>query len=187
MASPTHIVSILIPDAIGIIKRIVTVLQQQSVLHIEISQTLVHGMFTITLVVSVPDDKDTDKLRRRLQDVLGQNASVALQRYHAPAQRQASDERFILTAIGDFSAGLLNAITSLIMDRDGNFTDFSSTIRDGRLQLLAEVDLPKSVALDQLQIDLKHACGPADVAIRLQHSRLFEATNEVAFRRISHA
>ena len=59
-----------------------------------------------------------------------------------------------------------------------------SRVSDGQLSLVAEIDLPGEVALEQLQIDLEHATVDSGLQVRLQHHRLFEATNEIAFRRL---
>jgi ACT domain-containing protein len=189
MVAPTHIISILTPDRRGIIHGIVKTLKQEEVQHLEISQTVVHGSFTIAIVLWIPPDHDADSVAAALQVNLGDQASVTLQDYHAADRAYSSDtrERFILTAIGTAVSGVVQSITGIILDRGGNFTDFSSQVIDDRLQLLAEVDLPEDVALDQLQIDLKHACDDPDLQVRLLHSRLFHATTDVAFRRKFHA
>jgi ACT domain-containing protein len=189
MVAPTHIISILTPDRKGIIHGIVETLKQQQARHLEISQTVVHGSFTIAIVLWIPADREARSVADALQSTLGDQAAVSLQDYHAPAQTATSHarERFILTAIGTAVTGVVQSITGIILDRGGNFTDFSSQVIEDRLQLLAEVDLPDDVALDQLQIDLRHACDDRNLQVRLLHSRLFQATTDVAFRRKFHA
>jgi predicted amino acid-binding ACT domain protein len=54
-----------------------------------------------------------------------------------------------------------------------------------QVSMVAEIDVPKDLALDQLQIDLQHATADAGLQVRLQHHRLFIATNEIAFRRLT--
>lgn len=183
MTDPTHIISILTPDRKGIIHGIVETLKRETARHLEISQTVVHGSFTIAIVLSIPQDREPEDVAAAIQATLGDEAAVSLQPYHAPMADEATRERYVLTAIGTAVAGVVQSLTGIILDRGGNFTDFSSQVIGDRLQLLAEVELPEDVALDQLQIDLRHACDDPRLQVRLQHSRLFQATTDVAFRR----
>lgn len=186
MPEPTHIVSILTPDQRGIIHRIVGALHQVDAQHLEISQTVVQEAFTIALVVALPDGRSVDELTTVLSDALGDQSRIAVIPFSGASLRDHS-RHYVLTAIGRPAKGAVFAITGLLLERGGNFTDFSSRIVDGNLQLLAEVDLPADVELDQLQIDLQHACDDSALTVRLQHPRLFEATNEIAYRRDFHA
>ncbi len=187
MIEPTHILCVLTPDSKGIIHSIVETLKHDNARHLEISQTILHGMFTITVVLQIPAGTEGSAVADRLQGNLGSRASVSVQPYTPVPSATVNSERYILTAIGSAVPGVLQAITGIILDRGGNFTDFSSKVIDQRLQLLAEVDLPADSPLDQLQIDLRHACEVPDLQVRLHHSRLFQATNDVAFRRTLHA
>lgn len=183
MLTPTHIISILTNDRRGILRSIVSALSTVNGRHVEISQTIVHHAFTITLVVSLPDETGTDQLTEALRSALGTDCAISVIAYAAPRSAVDQTDRYILTAIGPLQRGVVQAITTLLLERGGNITDFSSKIVDDRLQMLAEVDLPADIELDQLQIDLQHVSDNPDLAVRLQHHRLFLATNEIAYRR----
>jgi len=185
MSSPSHILSVLVPDRKGIIHTIVDTLKNLDVQHHEISQTVVHGTFTIALVVSVPAGGSVDSLQDELVNALGEQAHVSVLEF---VDATASEvDRYILTAIGKSDSGSIRALTDVIQQRGGNFTDFSSRVVADQVRLVAEVELPTDVDLTQLQTDLKHTTADGSLEVRLQHQKLFTATNEVAFRRRSHA
>ena len=190
---PTHIVSILTPDRRGIIHRLVATLERLEVPHLEISQTVVHGAFTIALTLAVPAERDAEAVREALLDALDRGAAATLL---ALAEDDGTDasapsgtsgrvppQRYLLTAIGHAEAQVVREITRVVLEHEGNFSDFSSRRADDRLQLIAEVELPGRVSLAALQGALARAGDDAGLAIRLQHQRLFAATNEIAFRR----
>jgi len=186
MSSPSHILSVLVPDRKGIIHTIVDTLKNLDVQHHEISQTVVHGTFTIALVVTVPSGGSVDALQSQLVVELGAQAQVSVLEF-VDASGNESIDRYILTAIGKSENGSIRALTDIVRQRGGNFTDFSSRVVEDQVRLVAEVELPVDVDLTQLQTDLKHASADESLKVRLQHQKLFTATNEVAFRRRSHA
>ena len=53
---------------------------------------------------------------------------------------------------------------------------------DGEIVVIAEVDLPAALALDQLQIDLHHVAAEVGLQVRLQSQLVFSATTEIAYR-----
>ena len=194
----------LTPDRRGIINRLVETLGELGVRHLEISQTVVHGAFTIALVLALPPGDDAEAVRDALLDALepGASASIlALARApDAPAHPDPSAspfpsaapaagtappaaDRYLLTAIGHGVPRVVRDITRIVLEHEGNFTDFSTQVADGRLQLLAEVELPPGVGPGALQEALGRASEGPGLAVRLQHQRLFSATNEIAFRR----
>jgi predicted amino acid-binding ACT domain protein len=144
----------------------------------------VHDWFTVLISAAVPSAVETDVLRDKVQAQIGPEASVTIVAHHAGLAADTDGDRFVLTATGDAAPGLVHTVTAIVAARGGNFTDFYSQIVDGRVTMVANVDLPPDVALDQLQIDLQHATANADLRIRVQHHRLFVATNEIAFRRV---
>ena len=124
-------------------------------------------------------------LAQELEAVLSAGARVTLVEYRSGKAEVTSGERYILTAIGDASHGVVHTFAEIVANRGGNFSDLSIRENGMRFTILAEIDLPSEVALEQLQIDLEHAGAETGLQVRLQHHRLFVATNEVAFRRIA--
>ena len=186
MPTPSHLLTVLTPDKRGIIAGITAVLDATGGRLLELSQTVVCDYFTIIVAVELSVDADTQTLIAQVEDQVASGASVTVVPYQSQTVTRADDDRYMLTAMGQDSPGLVQTISSIIAQRGGNFTDFSSRVSEAEISMMAEVNLPSDVALDQLQIDLQHATAEAGLQVRLQHQRLFEATNEIVFRRVFH-
>lgn len=172
-------------DRRGIIAGLSEIMEAAGARLLELSQTVVRDYFTIIVIAALPPDSDTEVLVERLRGVLSEGATVNLLPYRSARPPVPDGDRYVLTALGTDSPGVVHAISGLIAGRGGNFVDLDCRVVDGQIRLVAEIDLPPSVALDQLQIDLEHA-GEADgLQVRLQHRLLFQATNQVPFRRVS--
>lgn len=182
--APSHLLTVLTPDQSGIIAGITALLDELDVRLLAVSQTVVHDWFTVLISADVPSTVETDVLRDKVQAQIGAEASVTIVAHRAGAAVDAHGDRYVLTATGAGVPGLVHTVSAMVAARGGNFTDFYSQTDDDRITMVAEVDLPADVALDQLQIDLQHATAHADLRVRLQHHRLFVATNEIAFRRV---
>lgn len=185
MTTPTHLLSVLTPDQRGIIAGLTALLDDADVRLLAISQTVVHDYFTVVMSIAAPADAELSALRSRVQRAVGDDAAVTLMPHRPGPLLDDTGERYVLTAVGPEAPGLVHTVTALVAARGGNFVDFSGHVVGQRLSIVAEVDLPKDIALDQLQIDLRHATGHAGLHVRLQHHRLFVATNEIAFRRVT--
>lgn len=183
--TPTHLLTVLTPDQTGIIAGITALLDEQDVGLLALSQTVMHDYFTVVISVDVPAAVEIDVLRDKVQAQIGADASVTVVAWQPGAGIESFGERYVLTATGRARSGLVHVISSVVASRGGNFTDFASNVRDDEITMVAEIDLPYDVALDQLQIDLEHATAYADLHVRVQHHRLFVATNEIAFRRVT--
>lgn len=183
-ATPSHLLTVLTPDRTGIIAGITALLDELDAGVIALSQTVVHDYFTVLISADVPDTVEINVLRDKVQAQIGPDASVTVVAHQPGASVPTVGDRYVLTATGAARPGLVHVISAIVAARGGNFTDLFSQVTDGRITMVAEVDLPADVVLDQLQIDLEHATAPAAMHVRLQHHRLFVATNEIAFRRV---
>jgi predicted amino acid-binding ACT domain protein len=179
----------LIADRRGIVAAITGVLTEHAIGLLELTQTVVCGYFTITLAVAMPEGASQVALESTLPETirkrLGGDAAVTLVPFRDPKVTLPQSDRYILTATGDAHTGTIHAITELVAQRGGNFVDFAFENSGSGVSFMAEIDLPANVPLGALQIDLD-AVGRKDenLRVRLQHQRLFTATNDIAFPRI---
>ena len=185
MDTPTHIVTVLTPDRPGIVHALAARLAEADVPHLAISQTVVHGAFTIALVLAVPDSTDPEALAGALARAAGERATASLLALDGAGDGVAAGtDAYVLTAIGRAGSGIVSDLTRTVLEHAGSFTDFSSQSVDGSVQLIAEVELPPGQDLAALQDALASVAQGRELTVRLQHRRLFAATNEVAFRRL---
>ena len=185
MTAPTHLLTVLTPDQRGIIAGITAVLGDMGVHMLALSQTVVHDYFTVLISIAAPDTTDVGTLRDGVHRVVGDLAAVTVVPHQPGSPLETLGDRYVLTANGPTADGVVSTITSLVAQRGGNFTDLSCEVLGDQVSMVAEIDVPKDLALDQLQIDLQHATADAGLQVRLQHHRLFIATNEIAFRRLA--
>lgn len=149
------------------------------------TQTVVSGYFTITLAVSMPAGSTLEQsIPTAIRERLGGDAAVTLIPFRQTSSETRKTDRYILTATGEASTNIVHELTELMAARGGNFIDFSFQKSGEGVSFMAEMDLPADVALGPLQIDLQAVGSQAGLNVRLQHQRLFTATNDIAFRRI---
>ena len=181
MRTATHLLTVLTWDRRGIVAAISATLAELDVELMELSQTVIHDYFTITMVVAIPEQSGLEKsLAESVRRRVGEGAAVTLVPFQAREAAPPGD-RYVLTAGGEANTTVIHALSELVAERGGNFVELNCQLTGGRVAIVAEIDLPPDVALDQLQIDLQHAGEAAGVQVRLQHQRLFTATNEIAF------
>lgn len=185
MTDPTHLLAVHTPDRRGIIAGMTGVLEAAGANLLELSQTVVRDYFTIVVIVTLPEDCNSDELTAQIKQALAEGAAVMLLPYRRTRTPVPGGDRYVLTALGTDSPGIVHTISALIAERGGNFSDLDCRVNGDRIRLVAELELPRDIVLEQLQIDLEHAGAAAGLQVRLQHQRLFQATNEVAFRRLS--
>jgi predicted amino acid-binding ACT domain protein len=186
----------LIADRRGIVASITGVLAELSIGLLELTQTVVCGYFTITLAVAMPNGDAEEKTREKAKSLeatlpetirqrLGGDAAVTLVPFQNSSTATPKCDRYILTATGHAHTETIHAITELVAERGGNFVDFAFENSPSGVSFMAEIDLPAEAALGALQIDLAAAAGRENnLRVRLQHQRLFTATNDIAFRRV---
>ncbi|MCC6580375.1 MAG: hypothetical protein IT440_08020 [Phycisphaeraceae bacterium] len=184
MDQPTHLLTVLTRDRVGIISGITSSLAAVEARVVQMSQTVVCDYFTIVVAVALSKQTDSDRLRDDIRIAIGgESLVVHIVPYVAGSAPVRRGERYILTGIGAYRPGVMHAITHAVADKGVNIVDLSAVSDGQRVTLVAELDVPSTVSLDQLQIDLTYAGQEYDLGIRLQHHRLFVAANEVAFRR----
>lgn len=117
-------------------------------------------------------------LRGKVAAQIGADASVAIVAYRVGPTPDPTGERYVVTAAGAARPGLVHTVSAIVAARGGNFTDFYSQAAGDRVTMVAEVDLPADVALDQLQIDLSMrrrtpvcACGCSTTACSSRPTR----------------
>jgi glycine cleavage system transcriptional repressor len=84
---------------------------------LELSQTVVRNYFTMIIIAALPPDTDTKALSVQLLRIIGTGAAVNLLPYQSSHPPLPDSDRYILTALGDDSPGIVHDISSLIAER----------------------------------------------------------------------
>ena len=69
MSQRRAVVSVIGKDQIGIISKVTTVLAQNQVNILDISQTILQDFFTMMMIVDVADLQDLDSLQKQLSEI----------------------------------------------------------------------------------------------------------------------
>jgi len=189
MTEPTHVLTVLTSDRRGIVASISAALAALGIELIELTQTVMSGYFTITLVIALPEalpnsPELSESLASRIVERLGGDAAAILLPYKPPSSSKEASERFILTVSGEASTSVMQALSQLIAENGGNFLELDCQLRGGQLSVVAEIEFASEAALDAVQTKLQRFAETGNLRARLQHQRLFTATNEIAFRRV---
>ncbi|HHH75412.1 MAG TPA: hypothetical protein ENL03_00130 [Phycisphaerae bacterium] len=146
------------------------------------SQTVLGGFFTLIMIVSMPDDLETDALCEevRRQEAGGSDLQVMARKMNGDDQSQAPEtDRFIITAFGKDTQGVVLRFSRYLASKDVNIVDLFGKLSDGEFMLISEVDIPRRWNLNMLQADLEEMGSEMGFTVRLQHENIFVATNQL--------
>jgi glycine cleavage system transcriptional repressor len=151
------------------------------------SQTVVRGYFTLIMIVSFPEPVATEALVEAVRGT-GAGASefqVVARPFHVSAWTRQSQpaERFVFTAFGKDTPGIVRKFSQYLAGKDINILDLYGERCDEDFVLISQVDVPSQLDIGMLQAELE-AIGRADgFTVRLQHENVFVATNQLRLTR----
>jgi glycine cleavage system transcriptional repressor len=129
--------------------------------NIEDSQmTILRGHFTIMLIVSAPEDVDTERLQ---SDLAGAGTRLGLEAVvvNEVTEIETSSEpvaSHILSVYGADHPGIVHAVTSALADREVNITDLTTRLVGGDGEplyaMMLEVALPAGLPVEELEKSL---------------------------------
>jgi glycine cleavage system transcriptional repressor len=145
------------------------------------SQTVLHGYFTLIMVVSFPRALDTEQL---LQEVAGppdkhRNFRVQVMPFHAAAASNETYDSFVITAFGPDCEGIVLRFSRVLADKGINIVDLFGDRRGEQFVLIGQLQVPKRWDIAMLQADLEQIGRESGYTVRLQHEDVFVATNQL--------
>ena len=146
------------------------------------SQTVLHGYFTLIMVVSFGEKLDPEKLREEVAaaPTKAGNFRVMAMPFQLPAQtvRDGFDS-FVITAFGPDREGIVQRFSRVLADKGINIVDFFGDRRGDQFVLIGQLEVPKRWDITMLQTDLEQIGRESGYAVRLQHENVFVATNQL--------
>jgi predicted amino acid-binding ACT domain protein len=175
------VITLLVPDRVGILHEITTTVTDLGASIEGISQTVVAGYFTVTLVASFGDATDIDVVRKRMQEKFGGDTSViGVVPYSPPAPAPAgSAEPYIITITGPDSPGILKTVTAFLAQRRINIDDWYLLFSLPHVTHVGEITVPSTLDFGHLQTEFGEAMRKLGLKARIQHENIFRATNEI--------
>ncbi len=183
ISDPTrYVISVLAPDRIGIIKRITSAITDLGGDIDGMSQTVIHGYFTVILTAKFQSAYTKDEIHRAiLNNFDAGEASVVIRDFeerNLPEKIQ-NRERYILTLTGQDRPGILKTVTSYLAENNINIEDYYFTIQGEHVTHIGEVSVPTEIDIKQLQGELQTLVASIDLVATLQHEFLFRAANDI--------
>ena len=150
-----------------------------------ISQTVLEGYFTLTMIVSFPEALSGETLAATVQ-AAGSHFEVTVHPFVGEvAGEKIESERFVVTAFGPDRPGIVLRFSQYLAGKDINIIDLYGDRKDDGSEefvLIGQVEIPCSWNISHLQADLEEIGKELGFAVRLQHENIFVATNQLRLR-----
>ena len=150
------------------------------------SQTVLRGHFTLIMIISLPNDVDPEAIRSEVaaQEARGSHLQVLVRRFSGdgPAPNPEPVERFVVTAFGADTPGVVLKFSRYLAGKDINIVDLYGQRSGGEFMLISQVEIPKRWELSLLQAEMAQMGREAGFTVRLQHEDIFVATNQLRLR-----
>ena len=178
-----YIITVMARDRVGIVRDVSTALAEIGGNITHVSQTVMRGHFTLILSVQMPDERTQLEIRQAVErkGAVGELEVNVRPFLDGPTCTGAECERdyFTLSMRGEDSPGLIARATTYLANSGINIEDVYAYIHEGKALILAQVSVPRSLDIEQVQNGLQEALDGFDVAAHLQHENIFRATSEV--------
>ncbi len=184
-----YVITVTSLDRVGIIAAV-----SEAVARIEgsidaLSQTVMSGHFTLILTVHFEEKVDTVALKRAVESMgkPGELDVMVRERTTDTSAEPAAPgpEKFILTLTGTDQKGVVRRVSSYLAGQNVNIEDLYARAEDGGFLMIAELQVPATCHIEQMQSELCGLWRDEIMSVSLQHENIFLATNQVDFS--SHA
>jgi glycine cleavage system transcriptional repressor len=177
------IISVLSEDRPGIIADITGAIFELSGDLADLSQSILCGYLTMTLIVTFDSNLSTDAVRDKLAAIKSKNGyEIIVKSMDIPLQHDGGglpEKTYILTVQGKNKSGMVYSISSFCYQRDINILDLSTTLKDDQYTMVLQLDLTKVESIKQVREDLDRHARQNEVNVMMQHYDIFRVTNEV--------
>ena len=176
------VISVLAPDRIGIIKRITSAITDLGGDIDGMSQTVIHGYFTVILTAKFQTPYTKERIREAIENNFETgDASVVIRDFEETqsAAKKKKTDRYILTLTGRDRPGILKTVTTYLAENSINIEDYFFTIQGDHVTHIGEVSIPSEIDIKQLQGELQTLVSSIDLVATLQHEFLFRAANDI--------
>jgi glycine cleavage system transcriptional repressor len=150
------------------------------------SQTVLRGFFTLIMVVSLPQSVEPDDLAEEIrgQDARGSDLQVTVRPFTRTTSYRLQEpvERFVITAFGSDTPGVVLKFSRYLAGKDINIVDLFGQRSQGQFTLISQVEIPERLDIRMLQEELRQMGAESEFTVRLQHEDIFVATNQLRLR-----
>ncbi|MEI6693709.1 MAG: ACT domain-containing protein [Actinomycetes bacterium] len=131
------------------------------------SMTLLRGHFVMTLVVST--DATEQSLRAILDEKFGdKDLDVVVMELHGAASAPSAGQSYVLSVHGADRVGIVASITEVLARGGANITDLTTRLGGSLYLLVAEIDIPASTSVAELEAQIKQVAEDLGVGASLR-------------------
>lgn len=174
------VITLLVPDRIGILSEITGTVTDLGADIESISQTVVAGYFTVTLVALFPTEDGLapidDSIRKRFG---GDTSVIGVVPYTPPAVSISAGERYVVTLMGPDQPGILKTATTFLASRRININDWYLMLSPPDVTHVGEITVPSTLDFGHLQHEISMTMNDIGLTVSIQHENIFRATNEI--------
>ncbi len=174
-----YVISVMAQDHVGIIADVTAALYDLGGNLEALSQTIVHGWFTMILCAAFPAGVDKNAVKAAFESLSRCQVLVNEAFDAAPAPAVAGDP-YVVTVIGEDRPGIVRRLTRCFAEKGINIEDVWNEVKENRFVVILSVVVPPDIDPKDLRYDLEQAADELDVSLRLQHQDVFTATNSLA-------
>lgn len=175
-----YVISILVADRVGILSGITSAVTDLGANIEGISQTVVHGYFTVILIAAFSAKVTEGTVRDAVISHLRKGEATVVVRPFDPTARSVTEgDRYILTMSGKDRPGILKTVTTYLAEKKINVEDLFFHIDGEHVTHIGEVTLPRTLDIKHVQDELRDLMAPIGLVVSLQHENLFRVTNEI--------
>ncbi|PQV64138.1 glycine cleavage system transcriptional repressor [Abditibacterium utsteinense] len=157
------------PDKPGMAHAVAQILFEGGCNIEDTTMTRLSGQFSMILAVTPPQNVSLDELTARLEALRAQNGLVVDVSEVSKAEiAPQSAPRYLLTAYGPESVGLLAKLTGILTTVEVNITDVQTRVaQKGTVYvMLLELELPAALTPEKLKIELQNGAGDLQISLR---------------------
>jgi predicted amino acid-binding ACT domain protein len=144
----------------------------------DLSQTVLHGYFTMILAAIFPSDLSARQIEQTLSEEIDSRVFV-VEAECLPPEIGSSEHVYVLSAIGRNRVGLVAQVSRFCCDRGVNILDLTSHAEDDQYTMMLQIDLANIENVERFEQDLNVFGKDSGLHLALQHNDIFRATNEI--------
>ncbi len=177
-----YIITLILPDRIGILKDITTAVADAGGNIDAIAQTILADYFTVTLTSSFQDKQNETELKQIIGEAFSSDStSVTVMKHKVSGIKKSTFrvERYIVTLMGKDSPGIIKAITTYFASKNVNIEDWTIKYEYDQVVHIGEVTIPAQLDLKQVQAEFAASISQFELKGTIQNESIFRVTNEV--------
>jgi predicted amino acid-binding ACT domain protein len=181
-AGSRFVLSVLVPDRVGILSEITAAVSQMDGVIEDLSQTVSDRYFTVLLTAHFPSGASIEVIAREIQSRFAAGEADVIVRPCKPksvSALQSPRERYMVILSGPNHRDILKTVTAFLAERRINIEDWQVLRQEDMFTHIGEVTVPEALDIKQVQSDLQHVLSPLGLESHVQHENIFRATNDI--------